>query len=150
MKKQVIATAAGLVLVGTAIYGAYRVGVNQGGRSTPSSMPASPASSLGAGDIDPKTGKKVLYWHDPMVPGQRFDKPGKSPFMDMQLVPVYAEGDSGASGITVDSRVAQNLGIRTAEVKAGRLSAVLEAPGNIAIDERSVQVIQARTNAFVQ
>ena len=29
--------------------------------------------------------RKVLYWHDPMVPGQRFDKPGKSPFMDMQL-----------------------------------------------------------------
>ena len=22
--------------------------------------------------------KKVLYWHDPMVPGQRFDKPGAS------------------------------------------------------------------------
>ena len=37
---------------------------------------------------------KVLYWHDPMVPGQRFDKPGKSPFMDMQLVPVYADGTS--------------------------------------------------------
>jgi rubredoxin len=27
------------------------------------------------------------YWYDPMVPQQRFDKPGKSPFMDMQLVP---------------------------------------------------------------
>jgi Cu(I)/Ag(I) efflux system membrane fusion protein len=41
--------------------------------------------------------RKVLYWHDPMSPGQRFDKPGKSPFMDMQLVPVYAdeEGDAG-------------------------------------------------------
>ncbi len=150
MKKQVIAAAVGLVLAGTAIYGAYRVGVTQGARSAPSSMPASPASGLKAGDVDPKTGKKVLYWHDPMVPGQRFDKPGKSPFMDMQLVPVYAEGDGGANGITVDSRVAQNLGIRTAEVKVGRLSAVLEAPGNIAIDERSVQVIQARTNAFVQ
>ncbi len=23
--------------------------------------------------------RKVLYWHDPMVPGQKFDKPGKSP-----------------------------------------------------------------------
>lgn len=23
--------------------------------------------------------RKVLYWYDPMVPGQRFDKPGKSP-----------------------------------------------------------------------
>ncbi|EHP38539.1 copper/silver efflux system protein CusB precursor, partial [Cupriavidus basilensis OR16] len=31
-----------------------------------------------------------------MVPGQRFDKPGKSPFMDMQLVPVYE--DAGTSG----------------------------------------------------
>lgn len=27
-----------------------------------------------------KEGRKVLYWHDPMVPGQKFDKPGKSPF----------------------------------------------------------------------
>src|SRR5258708_7800988 len=44
------------------------------------------------GDIDPASGKRVLYWHDPMVPGQKFDKPGKSPFMDMQLVPVYEDG----------------------------------------------------------
>lgn len=93
MKKLVIATAVGLVLIGTAIYGAYWVGVTQGARLAPSSMPASSASGLKAGDVDPQTGKKVLYWHDPMVPGQRFDKPGKSPFMDMQLVPVYAEGD---------------------------------------------------------
>lgn len=29
---------------------------------------------------------RVLYWYDPMYPQQRFDKPGKSPFMDMELV----------------------------------------------------------------
>lgn len=106
MKKQVIATAVGLVFVGAAIYGAYRVGVTQGARSAPSSMLATPASGLKAGDVDPKTGKKVLYWHDPMVPGQRFDKPGKSPFMDMQLVPVYAEGIAvpAVSRSTVASR----------------------------------------------
>src|SRR5713101_4456605 len=40
-----------------------------------------------AGDVDSATGKKVLYWHDRMVPGQKFDRPGKSPFMDMHLVP---------------------------------------------------------------
>lgn len=34
---------------------------------------------------------KVLYWYDPMVPDKHFDKPGKSPFMDMELVPKYAE-----------------------------------------------------------
>src|SRR5712691_4893894 len=37
------------------------------------------------------SGKKVLYWYDPMKPEAHFDKPGKSPFMDMQLEPTYAE-----------------------------------------------------------
>ncbi|BDB26733.1 efflux RND transporter periplasmic adaptor subunit [Cupriavidus sp. P-10] len=156
MKTPVIAVAAAFVLVSAAIYGAYQLGVARGtqsagsARSAQSSGATGGESALKAGDTDPKTGKKILYWHDPMVPGQRFDKPGKSPFMDMQLVPVYADRDGAGSGVTVDSRVAQNLGIRTAEVKAGRIGAVLEAPGNVAIDERSVQVIQARTNGFVQ
>lgn len=148
--KRVIAVAAGLVLTGVALYGAYHVGVTRGIQSAQSSQTPGTESALKAGDTDPKTGKKILYWHDPMVPGQRFDKPGKSPFMDMQLVPVYADGDGAGSGITIDSRIAQNLGIRTAEVTVSRMSAVLEAPGNVAIDERSVQVIQARTSGFVQ
>jgi Cu(I)/Ag(I) efflux system membrane fusion protein len=33
-----------------------------------------------------------------MYPQQKFDKPGKSPFMDMQLVPVYAEEGAPAAG----------------------------------------------------
>ena len=28
-------------------------------------------------------GRKILYYYDPMFPNQKFDKPGKSPFMDM-------------------------------------------------------------------
>src|SRR5438477_228278 len=39
----------------------------------------------------PASGKKVLYWYDPMKPEVHFDHPGKSPFMDMQLEPKYAE-----------------------------------------------------------
>jgi hypothetical protein len=35
--------------------------------------------------------KKVTFWFDPMVEGRRFSKSGQSPFMDMQLVPHYAE-----------------------------------------------------------
>ena len=31
--------------------------------------------------------RRVLYWYDPMRPEVKFDKPGKSPFMDMELVP---------------------------------------------------------------
>jgi Cu(I)/Ag(I) efflux system membrane fusion protein len=39
---------------------------------------------------------KPLYYYDPMVPNQHFDQPGKSPFMDMQLVPKFAD-DAGGS-----------------------------------------------------
>ena len=47
----------------------------------------------------PRSGRpQILYWHDPMVPSPRFDKPGKSPFMDMQLVPVYADEARQRSG----------------------------------------------------
>lgn len=153
MTKTLIATVAGALLISAAAYGGYRIGLSRGTQSTLAnasmSSPAGP-NGLKAGDVDPQTGKRVLYWHDPMVPGQRFDKPGKSPFMDMQLVPVYADGDAGGSGVAIDSRVAQNLGVRTAEAQLGNLGTVLEAPGSVAVDERSVQVIQARTSAFVQ
>lgn len=37
------------------------------------------------------SGKKVIYWEDPMVPDRRFSKSGQSPFMDMKLSPRYAE-----------------------------------------------------------
>ena len=59
------------------------------------------ADGLKAGDMDPVTGKKVLYYHDPMVPGNKFDKPAKSPFMDMMLVPVYADSDGDQGKVTV-------------------------------------------------
>lgn len=42
---------------------------------------------------------KVLYWYDPMVPDKHFDKPGKSPFMDMELVPKYAEPAQAAKPV---------------------------------------------------
>ena len=35
-----------------------------------------------------KSERKVLYWTDPMMPGFKSEKPGKSP-MGMDMVPVY-------------------------------------------------------------
>ena len=54
-------------------------------------------------------GRKVLYWHDPMVPGQKFDKPGKSPFMDMDLVPVYADAAADEGKVTISPRLSAEL-----------------------------------------
>lgn len=97
----------------------------------------------------PETGRKVLYWYDPMVPQQRFDKPGKSPFMDMQLVPKYAdEGDDAT--VRIDPALAQNLGVRLATVTRAPLANVIEAVGVLSFNERDVALIQARTDGFVE
>jgi hypothetical protein len=48
--------------------------------------------------------RKVLYWYDPMVPTQKFDKPGKSPYMDMDLVPKYADEDAqDSTGLSISA-----------------------------------------------
>ena len=94
--------------------------------------------------------KKVLYWHDPMVPGQRFDKPGKSPFMDMQLVPVYADGDAGEGGVKISPTVQQNLGIRTATVKRAEVSSSFDAVGAVQFDERLNVAVQTRVAGYVE
>ncbi len=108
------------------------------------------AQGIKAGDIDPDNGGKVLYYQDPMVPGNRFDKPGKSPFMDMMLVPVYSGADSDSGSVTVSSRIQQNLGVRTAEVSQGSLSPHISAVGNIALNERDQVVMQARASGFIE
>lgn len=108
------------------------------------------SAGIKAGDVDPATGKKVLYYHDPMVPGNKFDKPAKSPFMDMMLVPVYADSDGDQGKVTVSPRIQQNLGVRTAEVTEGVLSPQVSAVGNIAYNERDQAIVQARATGYVE
>jgi Cu(I)/Ag(I) efflux system membrane fusion protein len=96
-------------------------------------------------------GRKVLYWYDPMAPSQHFDKPGKSLFMDMQLVPKYAdEGGGDAPGVQIDPAASQTLGLRTVAVRRGELASSLTAIGTIDFNQRDVAIVQARSAGFVQ
>jgi membrane fusion protein, copper/silver efflux system len=92
---------------------------------------------------------KILYWHDPMKPDVKFDKPGKSPFMDMQLVPVYADQGSGGGGVRVSPGVIQNLGIRLGKVEKASLNSDLHAVGSVVFDDRLVEVVQARVDGYI-
>jgi membrane fusion protein, copper/silver efflux system len=153
--KSVTLSLIAVIVMGAGGYGLYRLGMNHGMRMSDVTSGTAPAGLVAAGaqkpgDSDPTTGKKVLYWHDPMVPGQKFDKPGKSPFMDMQLVPVYADGGSDEGGVAISPRVQQNLGVRVAEVKSGSLSSTVEVVGSVAYNERDVAVVQARSNGFLE
>jgi Cu(I)/Ag(I) efflux system membrane fusion protein len=162
------------VALGAAGYGLYATGMNRGmgmtaASASAGSADAAPAPSipqgiaegeeatrrhiaagLKAGEVDPATGRKILYYHDPMVPGNKFEKPAKSPFMDMMLVPVYADSDGDGSKVTVSPRIQQNLGLRTAPVVEGTLSPQVAAVGSIAWNERDQVLVQARATGYVE
>ena len=91
----------------------------------------------------------VLYWYDPMVPGQHFDEPGKSPFMDMELVPKCA-GEEATAGVQIDAGLVQNFGIRTAEAEYGLLEPEITVTGVLAYNERDVAIVQPRAGGYVQ
>lgn len=102
------------------------------------------------GVVQDQSGKKVKYWYDPMVPNQKFDKPGKSPFMDMQLVPKYAGEGGNASVVTIPAVTQQNLGIRIVPVSKSQFGTELSAVGRIEADERRIFAVQTRAPGFVE
>ncbi|MBA4286005.1 MAG: efflux RND transporter periplasmic adaptor subunit [Xanthomonadaceae bacterium] len=115
----------------------------------PAAEPAAAAPAAAVAEPRP------LYWYDPMVPDQRFDQPGKSPFMDMDLVPMYAAADNAGAapddgGFRIDPRVVQNLGVRLATVERGALSPSLLAAGVIAVDEHGIEAVQSRAAGWVE
>ncbi|HJV03219.1 MAG TPA: efflux RND transporter periplasmic adaptor subunit [Burkholderiaceae bacterium] len=161
-------------------YGGYLLGTRAGAQGTASApmaaastaAPAAPqakpkASPHGGDKIDPATGRRVLYWHDPMAPGQRFDKPGKSPFMDMELVPVFAddgesagagaaastgaeaEANSGA-GVRISPALRQNLGIRYATVRHAAVRDSLSLVGTTQFNDSTTAVVQSRVTGYVE
>ncbi|HDQ0505045.1 TPA: Cu(+)/Ag(+) efflux RND transporter periplasmic adaptor subunit CusB, partial [Escherichia coli] len=93
--------------------------------------------------------RKVLFWYDPMYPNTRFDKPGKSPFMDMDLVPKYADEESSASGVRIDPTQTQNLGVKTATVTRGPLTFAQSFPANVSYNEYQYAIVQARAAGFI-
>ena len=112
---------------------------------------AAPESQTACGNSAPS------YWYDPMHATERFDKPGKSPFMDMQLVPkcvaspAVTEGGSAPPGsIEIDSRVVQNLGIRLSPVEQGSFARGVDTVGLVGVDEHRIEAIQVREPGWVE
>jgi Cu(I)/Ag(I) efflux system membrane fusion protein len=111
-----------------------------------SKPPTAPAKS------SKKTARKILYWYDPMKPGTHFDQPGKSPFMDMELVPKYADeappkqgGPSGSSAtVELTPQAVSAAGVAITAVKETALYRVIRAEGVLGTDETRLVHIAAR------
>ncbi|HBK55908.1 MAG TPA: hypothetical protein DDZ76_06455 [Xanthomonadales bacterium] len=97
--------------------------------------------------------RTVLYWYDPMRPDVHFDAPGRSPFMDMDLVPMYADADddpSGAGAVAVSDAVIQSLGIRIGRVEAIDLRPSLRVPARVRADPDSRWMLFSRVEGWVE
>jgi membrane fusion protein, copper/silver efflux system len=105
-----------------------------------------------ASQSSPPSERKVLFWYDPMKPDTKFDKPGKSPFMDMDLVPKYADegGEQQSEGVRIDPTLVQNLGLKTAKVSKGSLHYSQTIPANVSFNDYQYVIVQARAAGFVE
>ncbi|MFM0339918.1 efflux RND transporter periplasmic adaptor subunit [Paraburkholderia fungorum] len=146
MQTKQLARAALMVFAAAALLG---VGYVAGSHRPASDGAGAVATARSSDKVDPKTARKVLYWHDPMVPAQHFDKPGKSPFMEMQLEPVYADEGGGSASISIDPGLQQNLGIRYATVRRQETSEGFDAVGTTQFDESRANVVQSRVTGYI-
>jgi membrane fusion protein, copper/silver efflux system len=103
--------------------------------------------------------RKILYWYDPMKPEVHFDHPGKSPFMDMELVPKYAEeappapagaSPSGLSVVRIPLERRQEIGVTTARVEKRAISGAVETNGVVAEEESRVHAVNAKFSGYIQ
>ena len=156
MKQNLTRLAAAAALLAVGLAAGFGLSVWRGGAPSPDNHNGhGEHATTGAAGMSPPASapaeRKVLYWYDPMVPTQKFDKPGRSPFMDMQLVPRYAdEGDVVGGGVAVSAQATQSLGVRLAAVEQRTVGATIDAVGTVQLNERDVSIVQARTTGFVE
>lgn len=137
---------AGAVALGLALAVLAYVALT-GGDSSQSGAGAT-RGELVNGVVQDGSGKTIVYWFDPMVPGERYNAPGKSS-MGMELKPQYA-GEDSSSGIRVSPDTEQNLGVRTVPVRFANLAPTLTVVGRVETDERRIVEVQTLTPGFIE
>jgi Cu(I)/Ag(I) efflux system membrane fusion protein len=112
--------------------------------------------------------RRVLYYHDPMHPDYKSDKPGIAPDCNMALEPVYAdEGDDRAAdaadhgtpaaaggdagrGIAVSAAQQRLMGMTVAEVEQSAGEDRLRLFGRVIADETRVYKVNVGVGGFVR
>ena len=123
-------------------------------RMVPAEEPASKEKGAFSKDGQPASGRKILYWTDPMMPGFKSDKPGKSP-MGMDLEPVYEEETAATKAlppgtVRIKPEMQQMIGVEYGEVTEQQLSKTILTVGRLAYDETKIARIQTRIEGWIE
>jgi Cu(I)/Ag(I) efflux system membrane fusion protein len=95
-----------------------------------------------------------VYWTCAMHPEVRKDEPGNCPICGMQLIEKRdapaAPGAAAEGVVQIDSRMAQNLGVRTAPVARGAFAHSFDATGAVEVDERLIFAAESRAEGWIE
>ena len=97
--------------------------------------------------------RRVLYYHDPMHPSYKSDRPGTAPDCGMDLEPVYdgeTPAQSGTPGtVRISAEKQQLIGIRTVEVQHGSGGHTFRTLGRVTVDETRVYRLTSTVDGWV-
>ena len=109
----------------------------------------------------PDTARKVLYWHDPMHPEYRSDKPGIAPDCGMQLEPVYPDDAAGvgaargrsdipAGAINISAEKQQLIGVRVGLAEQSPAVEQVRSVGRVVPDDRRIYRINTSAAGWIR
>ena len=98
--------------------------------------------------------RKILFWYDPMHPAYKSDKPGIAPDCGMQLIPKYADEDTGTKTMAVGTvKIApdrqQLIGVRTSTVQREPLVRSVRTTGQVTADETKIEHVHVKTSGYI-
>lgn len=126
------------------------VGIGAGWLLKERSQTTPAATNAAAPAVKEKEEEKVLFYRHPMNPSITSSTPQKDE-MGMDYIPVSTEENDEAPGVvSIDPRVVQNLGVRTAAVSRHRFAVPVDAVGTVAIDERGISFFNPKVNGWVE
>jgi membrane fusion protein, copper/silver efflux system len=112
-----------------------------------------------AGSAAASSGRRVLYWVDPMHPDYKSDHAGVAPDCGMQLEPVYAESIASQTSmaapmapgsVSIDQEKQQMFGIRVAAVEKTPGSEKLRVLGRVVPEDTRVYRVNSGMDGFVR
>jgi Cu(I)/Ag(I) efflux system membrane fusion protein len=133
--------------------------------STKSEAMASMESSHVMGAKPKAKKRRILYYHDPMHPAYKSDKPGIAPDCGMQLEPVYADDDADDQQSTPKSTATdqpqhqgdvyvspdkqQLIGVEYGTVEYGPAFDTVRGAAKVQLDENTIVRVATKQDAWI-